>query len=339
MKLKVHTFQLPLRHTFAITHESRDVMPSLIVELSQDGHAGFGEATETRYYGITLASMASQLESLRPVIESSELSSPEAFWSAMSGHLASSPFLLCALDQAAHDLYGKLHGTRVYERWGLSLDKIPPSNYTIGMASVAEMVRKMEEQPWPIYKIKLGTDHDLEIVEALRARTDAVFRIDANTAWTAEQTIAYSPKLKALGVEFIEQPLKADDWEGMKKVYAASALPVIADESCHVEADIARCYGFFHGVNIKLMKCGGLTPARRMAEHARQLGLKVMVGCMTESSVGISAIAQLLPLLDYVDMDGAMLLSEDPATGVTLDADGYARFPSENGTGAGLKTT
>jgi L-alanine-DL-glutamate epimerase-like enolase superfamily enzyme len=163
-----------------------------------------------------------------------------------------------------------------------------------------------------------------------------VFRIDANTAWTAEQTIVYAPRLKELGVEFIEQPLKADDWEGMKRVFAESVLPVIADESCHGEADVARCYGFFHGVNIKLMKCGGLTPARRMAEHARSLGLKVMVGCMTESSVGISAIAQLLPLLDYVDMDGALLLKEDPAVGVEVRPDVIV-FPNRNGTGAALR--
>jgi L-Ala-D/L-Glu epimerase len=122
----------------------------------------------------------------------------------------------------------------------------------------------------------------------------------------------------------------------MKRVYAECALPVIADEACHVEADVARCYGFYHGINIKLMKCGGLTPAKRMVDHARRLGLKVMVGCMTESSVGISAIAQLTPLLDYVDMDGAMLLSNDPATGVSLSEQGYPIFPGVNGTGARL---
>ncbi len=337
MKLTIHTFQLPLRHTFSITHESRDVMPSLVVELSQDGLSGFGEATETRYYGITLENMSQRLEALRPVIETARLDAPEAFWEHMRAHLADAPFILCALDQAAHDLYGKLHNTTVYERWGLSMEQVPRSNYTIGMASIPEMVSKMEDQPWPLYKIKLGTSHDLEIIEALRAKTDAVFRIDANTAWTAEQTLEYAPRLKELGVEFIEQPLKANDWEGMKQVYTNCALPVIADESCHVEADVARCYGFFHGINIKLMKCGGLTPARRMAEHAKKLGLKVMAGCMTESSVGISAIAQLLPLLDYVDMDGAMLLSEDPAEGVSLDANGYARFSARKGTGAQLK--
>lgn len=336
MELRIHTFQLPLRHTFSIAHGSRNTTPSLIVELSANGQSGFGEATEIRYYGISLDEMVQQLEALRPVVESLPLESPEILWDQLQPHLAAAPFLLCALDQALHDLFGKIHGMPVYELWGLEQSTTPRSNYTIGIASIEEMAAKMAEQPWPLYKIKLGTDHDLEIIEALRAKTDAVFRIDANTAWTAEQTIAYAPKLKALGVEFIEQPLKTDDWEGMKRVYAECELPVIADESCHSEADIARCYGFFHGVNIKLMKCGGLTPARRMAEHARGLGLKVMVGCMTESSVGVSAIAQLLPLLDYVDMDGALLLKEDPATGVDVTPQGVV-FPNRNGTGAALK--
>jgi L-Ala-D/L-Glu epimerase len=142
--------------------------------------------------------------------------------------------------------------------------------------------------------------------------------------------------LKDLGVEFIEQPMKADNWEGMKRVFAESVLPIMADESCIVEEDVARCYGFFHIINIKLMKCGGLTPARRMIAHARRLGLKVMVGCMTESNVGCSAIAQLLPLLDYVDMDGILLVDDQVSTGITIDY-GKVIYAEENGTGASLR--
>jgi L-Ala-D/L-Glu epimerase len=169
----------------------------------------------------------------------------------------------------------------------------------------------------------------------LRRHTKAIFRIDANTAWTADQTIAFAPELKQLGVEFLEQPLKRDDWDGMKRVFRECALPVIADESCLVEEDVDRCAGFFHGINIKLTKAGGLTPAQRMISRARELGLKVMVGCMNESSIGISAIAQLLPLLDYVDMDGAVLIAKDIASGVHLK-EGRAVFPDENGLGVRL---
>ncbi|MCA9234960.1 MAG: dipeptide epimerase, partial [Planctomycetales bacterium] len=187
----------------------------------------------------------------------------------------------------------------------------------------------------PIYKIKLGTPHDLEIVRELRRHTRAVFRVDANCAWTADEAIAKSHALADLGVEFIEQALPAADWEGAQRVFAKSALPVIADESCIHEADVARCHGRFHGVNVKLVKCGGLTPARRMIAEARSLGMKTMVGCMTESTVGISAIAQLLPLLDYVDMDGAVLLARDVATGARVDR-GRCLYPDAPGTGVEL---
>ena len=149
--------------------------------------------------------------------------------------------------------------------------------------------------------------------------------------------ISRAKKLKELGVEFIEQPLAASDWEGMEKVQHHSVLPIIADESCETEQDVERCSLHFHGINIKLTKCGGLTPALRMIQHAKKLGLKVMVGCMTESSVGISAIAQLLPQLDYVDMDGAMLLDEDIAEGVVIQDGGKVQFPDLGGSGIRLK--
>ncbi|MEO6685601.1 MAG: enolase C-terminal domain-like protein, partial [Dyadobacter sp.] len=212
----------------------------------------------------------------------------------------------------------------------------PMTNFTIGIDTVEKMVSKMQELPWPIYKIKLGTDDDLRIVRELRAHTTAAFRVDANCAWSAEQTIKFSGELKKLGVEFIEQPLPADDIEGMKKVFAGSELPVIADESCILESDVLKCYGLFHGVNIKLTKCGGLTSARRMIKEAKDLNMSTMVGCMTESSVGISAIGHLLPLLDYVDMDGSLLIKNDPATGVTFDF-GKVIYAAENGTGVLLK--
>jgi len=336
MILTLHPFDLYLRHAFTISRESRTVQRTLIVELSDGVHSGYGEATANpHYYGVSIEGMVEVLTQLKPVIESAVIETPEAFWAQMEPHLREHPFALCALDVAVNDLFARQRGLPLYKYWGLNLDHLPMSNYTIGIASIEEMAAKMEEQPWPLYKIKLGTANDLEIIRELRSHTDAVFRVDANCAWTPEQTIAFAPELKALGVEFIEQPLKAEDWEGMREVYAHSALTVIADESCRVETDVDRCQGYFHGINIKLMKCGGLTPARRMITRARQLGLKVMVGCMTESSVGISAIAQLLPLLDYVDMDGAILLREDIATGVCL-SDGKAHFPDLPGTGVRL---
>jgi L-alanine-DL-glutamate epimerase-like enolase superfamily enzyme len=336
MQLILHTFNLKLRHTFTITHESRDVQPTLIVELRDGDFRGFGEATETPYYGVTMAKMSHQLENVRSFIENYDLKSPEQFWADIYSHLKDDhPFALCALDIAANDLWAKKKGKPLHQLWGLDTAKNPITDYTIGIDTVEKMVEKMQETPFPLYKIKLGTKDDIKIVQELRKHTKAVFRVDANTAWNVEETIKNSYALKELGVEFIEQPMKADNWEGMKKVFSESALPLMADESCIVEEDVARCYGFFHGVNVKLMKCGGLTPARRMIDHARHLGLKIMMGCMTESNVGCSAIAQLLPLSDYADMDGILLVDDQISTGVTIDF-GKVIYANENGTGAML---
>jgi len=337
MNLTLHQFDLPLRHVFTIARGSSSVSRTLIVELEQDGVRGYGEAGDNEYYGITLDNMSAVLESVRPQLESCSLGDPADLWQQLAPQLGHNPFAQCALDQAAHDLWGKLRGQPVWKLWGLSLENVPVTDYTIGIDTIEVMVAKMQEFPgWPIYKIKLGTPNDLQIVRALREHTDAVFRVDANCGWTADETIRNSAALKDLGVEFIEQPLPADDWQGMEKVYGESALPIVADESCQQEPDVDRCHGSFHGVNVKLVKCGGLTPARRMIGRAKELGLKTMVGCMTETSVGISAIAQLLPMLDYVDMDGALLLAEDVATGVTIDR-GRVRFPDENGCGVRLR--
>lgn len=336
MKLALHTFDLPLRHAFTISRGSTTVHKALVVELQQDGLSGYGETGEASYYGATIENITEALERARPLVESIRLEDPAVLWDELHSLFVGNTFAQCAMDLAAHDLWGKLRGQPVWKLWGLDIQAIPLTDYTIGIDTIEVMIAKMEEfQGWPIYKIKLGTPNDLEIVRQLRQHTDAVFRVDANCAWTAEEAIGNSAALKLLGVEFIEQPLPADRWDDMKRVCRESALPVIADESCQVESDVDRCAGHFHGINVKLVKCGGLTPARRMIERARQLGLNTMVGCMTESTVAISAIAQLLPLLDYVDMDGALLLARDIATGVRIER-GQVLFPDENGCGVRL---
>lgn len=339
MQLTLHEYELPLRHTFTTSHGSKSSIHTLIVELTDapsHPHRGFGEAPANRYYGVTVDTTRAALEHARPLVESTPLEDPADFWSTLAPRLADHPFALCALDQAAHDLWGKRRGRPVHQLWGLTLDRIPPSNYTIGLDTIDTMTRKLRQRPdFPVYKIKLGSDHDLDIIRALRQATEAPFRVDANCGWTAEQTLHNAEAMKDLGVEFIEQPLPRDQWHPMARLCEASPLPLIADESCIAEDDVDRCRGRFHGINIKLTKCGGLTPARRMIRRARQLGMSVMVGCMTESTIGISAIAQLLPLLDYVDMDGAQLLARDAADGVRLDH-GFAAFPDRPGTSVQL---
>jgi L-alanine-DL-glutamate epimerase-like enolase superfamily enzyme len=282
---------------------------------------------------VTVEGMAALIEKHRAAIEVESLAEPAALWEKFRPLLGGSPFAQSAVDMACHDLWGKAQGQPIWKLWGLNLDDLPVTCYTIGIDAIDAMVAKLREfARWPVYKIKLGTVHDIEIVRTLRQYTEAPFRVDVNEGWLVAETLINSLMLRKLGVEFIEQPLPAGDWKGMAEVFEGSSLPILADESCGVEADVDRCVGFFHGINIKLVKCGGMTPARRMIARAKELGLKVMMGCMTESSVGISAIAQFLPLLDYVDMDGALLLAQDAATGVTIDR-GRVSFPDENGCG------
>lgn len=336
MKIVLRSFDLPLKHIFTISRESVSVQKTLIVEFTDGEHRGFGEATTNDYYGFTLENLWSALESVRKPLENLTWEEPTQVWQAAAALLPDNPFALCAIDQAAHDLWGKRNGAPVYRLWDLDVSRVPSSNFTIGIDAVEVMLQKMNEMPgWPIYKIKLGTEHDLDIIQALRSHSDAVFRVDANCGWSVQETLSNAGPLREMGVEFIEQPLPADARQDYKRLFEECQLPIIADESCIREEDVARCHGYFHGVNIKLVKCGGLTPARRMIQQARELGLKVMVGCMTESTVGISAIAQLLPLLDYVDMDGAALLAQDIAEGVSV-IQGRCEYPSVNGNGVTL---
>ena len=336
MRLTLKKYVLALKHTFSISRESHDYQNTLIVGLSLGDSTGYGESTSNPYYKITVESMMAEINAIRADIESFDFDRPEEFHKFLVEKNLSN-FAICALDLAAWDLYGKLKGKPLYDLWGTSKENYPITNYTIGIAPVDKMVAKMQEMPWPIYKIKLGTEDDVAIVKELRRHSDAIFRIDANCAWSAEETILNAPLLKDLGVEFLEQPLHAENWEGMEKVMHASVLPVVADESCIVEGDVEKCGLHFNGINIKLTKCGGLTPALSMIKKGKSMGMKVMVGCMTESTVGISAIAQLLPQLDYVDMDGPLLLKEDIANGVQILKDGKLIFPEIGGSGVTLR--
>lgn len=332
MQLELKKHILKLKYTFTISRESRDLQDTLIVALSHKGKTGYGEATSNPYYNISVAGMMDEINKIEEDIAGHDFKNPDVFYNLLS-QKELSHFAMCALDQAAHDLYGKILEKPLYKIWATSIDNYPITNYTIGLDTPEKMLSKMIEKPWPIYKIKLGTADDVAIVKALRKETDAVFRVDANCAWDVDTAIKNSHDLKKLGVEFLEQPLPAEDRDGMAELIKKSALPLMADESCIVKEDVAKCIGLFNGINIKLTKCGGLTPALKMIKEGRQNGLKVMVGCMTESTVGISAIAQLLPQLDFVDMDGAMLLAEDIATGVRIEEGGKVIFPELGGSG------
>lgn len=337
MQIHCRTFDLRLKDPFTISRGTVTIQPTVIVQVEHDGLVGLGEATTNDYYGVTLAKLKAALDQVSGKLLNYHLDNPAELWKELDPELQDCRFAQCALDCAVWDLFAKMHGQPLWQLWGLhGDDPYPPSCYTIGIDQPEVMLRKMTEMPgWPIYKIKLNADGGLDLVRTLRAASQSRFRVDANCAWQAEQVIPLAAELKELGVEFIEQPLPADQYEAMRSLKGKAALPLMADESCQVESDVDRCIESFDAINIKLVKCGGLTPARRMIARARQNGLQVMVGCMTESSVGIAAGVHLLPLLDYADLDGALLLAEDIAEGLVWKQ-GFCRLPTEPGLGVHL---
>jgi L-alanine-DL-glutamate epimerase-like enolase superfamily enzyme len=310
---------LPFRYPFTIARGTKTHQSIFAVELEFNGLKGYGEAPAIAYYNIPAEQMAEDLEKKKLMAGKFALTDPERYGHFLHHLFPNNSFLVCALDMAGWDLYGKLRKKPIYELLNLDPTKTPLTDYTIGIDTTEKMIAKMQDKPWPIYKIKVGTDGDLERLNALRQHTDALIRVDANSGWTLDEALTKIPLFKEAGVELIEQPLHKDDWAGMKKLFATSPLPLIADESCVSENDVEKCVGHFHGINIKLTKCGGITPAIKMIRKARELGLKVMIGCMNETTIGSAAIAHLSPLIDYMDADGPLLLAEDLAKGLVYD--------------------
>jgi L-alanine-DL-glutamate epimerase-like enolase superfamily enzyme len=310
---------LPFRHPFTISKGTKTHQTIFQVELEWNGYKGYGEAPEIAYYNIPAEKMASDLESKIAFAEKFAFTVPDRYWHYLHHLFPGNPFLVCALDIAAWDLYGKVQQQPLYEIFKADLTKMPLTDYTVGIDTTEKMIDKMRGLPWPVYKIKVGTEGDIDRLVELRKHTNAVLRVDANAGWTLDEALEKIPQLKELGVEIVEQPLSKDNWEDMKNLRSAVNLPLMADESCVKEQDVIRCHEFFDGINIKLTKCSGITPARRMISQARELGLSIMIGCMNESTIGTAAIAHLGPLVDYLDADGPLLLSEDAATGVSYD--------------------
>lgn len=333
MTLHFASYELPFKHPFTISKGTKTHQPTLIVSLSHLGRTGFGEAPAISYYNITIERMVKELTIKKQFVEKFAFTEPERYWHYLHHLMPANPFLVCALDIAGWDLYGKMKGKPLNQLFQLPvINPQPQTSYTIGIDTPEKMVAKMQELPWPVYKVKLGTDQDIEIVTALRKHTNAVIRVDANAAWQKEEALEKIIALKELGVELVEQPLAKDDWEGMEWLAGRSSLPLVADEACVGEKDVARCKDLFHGINIKLTKCSGITPALRMIEEARSLGLKVMLGCMNESTIGSAALAHMAPLADWLDTDGPLLLQEDVGTGLHY-ADGTIQTASEPGLG------
>jgi len=334
LKLTYQTYQIPFTHPFTISKGTKTHQDTLIVKLEHMGFEGFGEATAIAYYDVSIDKLVADLISKKTFAEKFSFTDPERYWHYLHHLIPNNPFLVCALDMAGWDLFGKLKRQPLHQLWQLDTAQSPLTNFTIGIDAESVMIQKVKENPWPIYKVKMGFENDIDIIKAIRSVTDAPLRVDANAAWTTEEALQKIKILHDLNVELVEQPLAKDNWEGMKILYQNSHIPLIADESCVFEHDVEKCVDHFHGINIKLTKCSGITPARRMIQQARTLGLKIMLGCMNESTVGSAAIAQLSPLVDYVDNDGTLLQSEQVGSGVSFES---GKFLYNNQPGLGIE--
>lgn len=334
MKLAHQTIELNPTHPFVIARGGYAHHRNVIVRITaDDGLEGFGEAAPNRYYGESVATVVAALGQFAPLLERADPMSLESIEAELNRVLRGNASAKSAVSSALHDLLGKRLGLPVHRIWGLDAASAPQSSFTIAIAENHELERRVAEaREYPILKIKLGTDRDMEIVRIVRSvGPEKRLRVDANAAWTAKHAVEMSDFLADQGVEMLEQPVPANDIEGLRFVRKRSKLPVFADESCLVATDVGRLAGAVDGINIKLAKCGSLREALRMVHAARALDMQVMAGCMIESSLGISAIAQISPLLDSADFDGAALLSSDPFTGTSI-ASGTVRL----GDGPGL---
>jgi L-alanine-DL-glutamate epimerase-like enolase superfamily enzyme len=337
MIVRHFTRQLAFQFPFTISKGTKTHQPTFITELEYKGLKGYGEAPAISYYNIPVEKMAEDLESKKAMVEKFALTDPERYWHFLHHLFPSNPFLVCALDMAGWDLFGKMTNKPLHQLWKTDLSNTPVTDYTIGIDSPEIMLGKINQKPWPVYKIKVGFPGDLEMMSNIRQHTSAALRVDANAGWTLEEALHKIPVLQQLGVELVEQPLAKDNWDGMKKLFSLSALPLFADESCVAEHDVEKCHNHFHGINIKLTKCSGPTPARRMIKKARDLNMKIMLGCMNESSIGTAAMIHLSPMVDFLDADGPLLLREDLASGLSFE-EGRIGF-TESLPGLGIRVT
>ncbi|MBW3553604.1 MAG: dipeptide epimerase [Gemmatimonadetes bacterium] len=337
MRLEYDILELRTSEPFHIArpsdpHGRRNVRVRLIAD---DGVSGMGEAAPNVFYGETAETVAAVLPRYATVMEEEDPFSLARIEGALEVAVRRNPAARSAISAALHDLAGKRLGQPVWRLWGLDPATAPLSSFTLGMAGPEETREKARQAARrPVLKIKVGRPDDEARLAAIRDEApDALLYVDANTAWTAKEALGHMPMLEAMGVAFVEQPLHPDDHRGLRLLRRRARLPIVADESCETATDVARLVGAVDGINIKLAKAGSLLEARRMAEMARAHGLIVMLGCMVESTLGIAAAVQLAPLMDYLDLDGALLLAEDPHRGPGMNEDGSIRFNAEPGLG------
>ena len=332
MRFSYEPLTLKTRHVFAISRGASDTFGGAIARIEHDGLVGLGEAAPSPFYGENQSTVLAVLEVLRQDIPDDPFLIEETH-ERMERRIRRNPAAKAAVDIALHDLVCKKLGVPLYRFFGLSPEKALSTSFTIGIDEIDVMKqRALEASEFSILKIKVGTDRDEAVLDAIRSVTDRTLRVDANCAWTPREAVRKISKLERFGIEFVEQPIAPGDPGGLRFVRENVAVPIIADESVETSRDIEALVGAVDGINIKLMKCGGLREALKMIHVARGVGMKVMLGCMVESSVGITAAAHLSPAADYADLDGNLLLAEDPFGGVRV-REGKLVLPSQPGLG------
>ncbi len=337
MKMSWEPYELRLRHTFTVSSYSRSTTPGVQLRIDYDGFTGWGEASMPPYLGHTVESVCESLSR----IDLSQFDDPFRIEDIL-GYIDSLggivPPAKAAVDIALHDLQGKLLAQPLWRIWGLNPEKTPATSFTIGIDTPETVALKTKEAAgrFAILKVKVGRGEkeDKEMIRAVRSVTDLPIAVDANQGWKDKfEAMGEIYWLKEQGVVMIEQPMPIRQIEDTIWLKSRSPLPLYADESVQNVKDIARLRGAFDGINIKLMKCGGLAEARKMMAVARSYGMKVMLGCMTETSCAVTAAAQLSPGIDFADLDGNLLISNDRFRGVTLSKDGRLILPEGPGLG------
>lgn len=340
MRLEFQLQTVHTRHPFIIARGGQSAFRVVWVRLTDDdGVEGWGEAAPSRYYGETAETVMAALAHYATVLEQAGAWSLEAVEHSLATVLRGNAAARAAISAALHDLTARRLGVPLWTLWGLDRTRAPLSSFTIGIApdEATLRARVREAARYPILKIKLGTSWDRQIVRAVRDEApSAVLRVDANAAWTVREALGILETLHAAGVDMLEQPLPAADLAGTRFVRERASLAVVVDESCVVAADIPRLADHVDGINIKLAKCGSLREALRMISVARAHQLRVMCGCMVETTLGIAAAAHLAPLLDDADLDGAALLVDDPFTGPGMAPDGRLVLGDAPGLGVTL---
>lgn len=315
MKLRHESLELHTLFEFRIAHGAKRAHVNTLVSIEHDGLVGVGEAAPSHYYGETTALVQAALDTWAPHLGDDPFAL-DALEARLDTVLQGNTAARAGLEMAVHDWIGKKLGLPVWKLFGLDPTRTPLSCCTMGMADPEEMERKLDTLiDFPLIKVKLGGPGDVDNLRRIRARYKGKLQVDANTAWNAADAVRVLRQIEPLGIELVEQPVPRGDLDGLRWVRERSPIPVFADESAHDLHDIGNLAGRVDGVNLKLMKTGGLRQMRRMIDAARAHGMKVMLGSMVESSLALSAAAQLAPLVDYLDLDGHWLLKDDPFDG------------------------